>query len=66
MGKENIQWLEKTYGKDNVVHAALHMDESTPHIAAYIVPEKDGKLNCREFLGGRESSKIYRPVTPRQ
>lgn len=52
--KRNLQFLAKTYGKENVVHAVLHMDETTPHIVAYVVPEKDGKLNCRAYLGGRE------------
>ena len=36
--KDNIDWLLKTYGADNVVSAALHMDEETPHIHATIVP----------------------------
>lgn len=52
--RKNLQFLAKTYGKQNVVHAVLHLDESTPHIVAYVVPEKDGKLNCRAYLGGRE------------
>ena len=36
--KDNIDWLRKTYGADNVVSAVLHMDEETPHIYATIVP----------------------------
>lgn len=52
--KRNISWLEKTYGKENVVHAALHLDESTPHIVAYVVPEIEGRLNARAIFGGRE------------
>lgn len=52
--RKNLQFLAKTYGKENLAHAVLHMDEETPHIVAYIVPEKDGKLNCRAYLGGRE------------
>ena len=52
--RRNMQFLIKTYGKENVVHAALHLDETTPHIVAYVVPEKGGKLNCRAYLGGRE------------
>ena len=35
---DNIEWLRKTYGADNVVSAVLHMDEETPHIHATIVP----------------------------
>ena len=33
-----MQWLQETYGKENVVSAVLHMDEHTPHIHATIVP----------------------------
>ena len=36
--KDNIDWLRKTYGTDNVVSAVLHMDEETTHIHATIVP----------------------------
>ena len=36
--QDNLDWLRKTYGTDNVVSAVLHMDEETPHIRATIVP----------------------------
>ena len=36
--QDNMQWLQETYGKENVVSAVLHMDEHTPHIHATIVP----------------------------
>ena len=36
--QDNVDWLRKTYGADNVVSAVLHMDEETPHIHATIVP----------------------------
>lgn len=52
--KKNIEFLRLKYGKDNVAHAVLHMDETTPHIVAYVVPEFNGKLNAREHLGGRD------------
>lgn len=53
--KEAQDWLNDQYGKENVVSVHLHMDESTPHMHAVVVPiDRKGKLNCREFLGGRE------------
>lgn len=52
--KRNVAWLRHFFGKENVVHAALHLDESTPHVVAYVVPESEGRLNCRGILGGRE------------
>ncbi len=36
--QDNVDWLRKTYGTDNVVWAVLHMDEETPHLHATIVP----------------------------
>ncbi len=46
------EWLVNRYG-DRIVRAELHLDESTPHIHAYMVPlDEQGKLNCRALLGG--------------
>jgi len=36
----NIAWLNERFGKDRVRLAVLHLDEQTPHIAAYVVPLK--------------------------
>lgn len=36
----NIAWLNERFGKDRVKLAVLHLDEQTPHIAAYVVPLK--------------------------
>lgn len=41
--KGNIEWLQDTFGKDNVVSAVLHMDEKTPHIHATVVPIVQGE-----------------------
>lgn len=48
-----LAWLRKRHGADNVVSSTVHLDESTPHLVAYVVPRtKDGRLSCRDFLGG--------------
>jgi hypothetical protein len=52
--KVNMAWLEERYGKENIAGAYLHMDESTPHLHAVIVPVVDGKLNAKHYFGGRE------------
>ena len=36
--KDSCGWLQKTFGKENVVSALLHLDEKTPHIHATVVP----------------------------
>lgn len=40
---DSIQWLQATFGRENVVAAHLHMDEKTPHIHAAIVPIVTGE-----------------------
>lgn len=52
--RANIDWLRDTFGKENVVHAVMHCDESTPHLVAYVVPEKAGRLNARAITGTPE------------
>ena len=47
--KDNLKFLEETFGKDNVISAVLHLDEKTPHVTAIILPvDCKNKLNCRE------------------
>ena len=36
----NIAWLNNRFGKERVKFAVLHLDEQTPHIAAYVAPLK--------------------------
>lgn len=51
-----LTWLREKHGAENVVYAGIHRDENTPHMYAYVVPiDKNGKLNCRAFLGGSKA-----------
>lgn len=45
--RDNVNWLKKTYGEENVVAATLHMDESTPHIHASVVPIVQGERRIK-------------------
>ena len=57
---DNLQWLHRTFGKENTVSAVLHMDKHTPHIHATVVPivtgerrkarkkQEDGKRSYRK------------------
>ena len=40
---DNLQWLHRTFGKENTVSAVLHIDEHTPHIHATVVPIVTGE-----------------------
>ncbi|MEL5719495.1 MobV family relaxase [Treponema pedis] len=51
----SIKWLKNKFGEENLVFMAVHLDETTPHLSAIVVPiDEKGKLNCRSYLGGRE------------
>lgn len=50
-----FRWLQARHGRENVISATIHYDESTPHMVAYAVPmTADNRLSCRDFLGGPE------------
>lgn len=56
--KTNYNFLKKYFG-DNCVYAVLHMDETTPHIHALIVPVMTNKkglphLNNSFYFGSKE------------
>lgn len=51
--KASIDWLKARHGEENVVCLNVQLDETSPHLVAYVVPlTKDGRLSARDFLGG--------------
>lgn len=49
----SIDWLKTRHGAENVVCLNVQLDETSPHLVAYVVPlTKDGRLSARDFLGG--------------
>lgn len=67
-----VRWLEARHGKTNIVCVNMQLDETSPHLVAYVVPlTKDGRLSAKDFLGGRKvlsemqtdfAEKIGKPV----
>ena len=52
--KKSLEFLNKKYGKENVIACSIHRDETTPHLIVYIVPiDEKGGLNAKKWLGGR-------------
>lgn len=41
--KDSLDWVKQTFGEKNVVAATLHLDETTPHIHATVVPIVTGE-----------------------
>lgn len=48
-------WLNHTFGEDNILQFDYHADETTPHVQAIVIPvTEDGRLSAKDWLGGRE------------
>ncbi|SDY98402.1 MobV family relaxase [Hymenobacter psychrophilus] len=49
--KDNRAYVEKKYGKENVIAFQLQQDETTPHCHVVIVPiTADGRLSARDLI----------------
>ena len=49
-----LDWLCRRHGKENVLSAVIHRDETTPHLTAMVIPLGErGHLNARSFTGGK-------------
>ena len=50
-----LEFLRLKHGKQNIISAALHLDETSPHLVVYAVPlNAAGKLCAKDFLGDSE------------
>lgn len=51
------KWLHDRHGKANVVSSAIHTDERTPHLVAYVVPlvEREAKTRKRSLIVGKDN-----------
>ena len=50
----SLEWTQGFFGKDNVIAAVLHMDESQPHVQYILRPEWEGKLNAAHYINGKK------------
>ncbi len=49
------QWLIERHGAENIICCTRHLDETSPHLCAYVVPiATNGKLNASHWLDGRK------------
>ncbi|GAB3374756.1 MobV family relaxase [Massilia agri] len=54
---EKLTWefIEKTFGKENIVYAVVHKDETTPHFQVSVIPvNPKGKISATHFFDGRK------------
>ncbi|WP_438531657.1 MobV family relaxase, partial [Cetobacterium sp.] len=53
--EKSLEFLERKFGKENIISAKVHKDESTPHLHAVIVPlHSDGSLSMKKFVDGKK------------
>jgi len=58
--QDNINWMKKTFGADNVLSMQLHLDEGTPHIHSIIILiTEDGRLCAKDFTYGKKKMSQY-------
>ncbi|WP_251622782.1 MobV family relaxase [Odoribacter lunatus] len=61
---DNLEWLRETFGKENIVSAVLHMDETTPHIHATLVPIVTGERRKAKVAQQQNGKKKYKKKNP--
>lgn len=44
------EFFSERYGKENVISAVVHLDESTPHLHFNLMPVTDGRLCAKELF----------------
>lgn len=55
--RDSMRWCEDTFGRENIVFAVVHKDETTPHIHVQIIPIYDGVLNASKYIGPSAKNK---------
>lgn len=54
--QDSLEFLENEYGKENMLYASVHLDESTPHMHFGVVPiTEDGRLSAKEVVGNKKA-----------
>lgn len=52
---DNYRFFADRHGEENIIRAAVHLDEKTPHMHLIVVPlTSDGRLSAKDFYGKKE------------
>jgi hypothetical protein len=52
---KNLEYIIRTYGKENICQATLHKDESAQHIHFLVTPIFQNSFNAKHWLAGRQA-----------
>ena len=57
--RDSREWFANRYGGKNIVHATVHLDETTPHMHLGLVPiTADGRLSAKDIFTKKEMADI--------
>lgn len=58
--QRSYDFMAARYGKENILSAVVHMDETTPHMHLYLVPvTQDNRLCCKEIFDKRGLAALH-------
>lgn len=53
--KKCLEFAQGRFGKENVISAKVHKDETTPHLHLVFIPlHSDGRLSMKKFIDGKK------------
>lgn len=53
--EEAYNFIKSEFGKENIIYATVHLDETTPHMHLGFVPiTSDGRLSAKHWLDGKK------------
>lgn len=61
--KSNLAFIQERYGKENVMYASVHKDETTPHMHVGLVPiTKEKKLSAKQIFNKVEMKQLQEAI----
>jgi hypothetical protein len=55
---ECTRYFAEKYGKENIISAVVHNDETTPHLHLNLMPIRNGWLCCKDLFNRTELTKL--------
>lgn len=60
--EECVNFIANKFGRENIISAIVHMDETNPHMHLNIVPIVNGKLCSKDLYDKRKLSKLQTEI----
>lgn len=58
--EKSLEFIEKKYGKENIISATVHLDEKTPHMHVNFVPiTQDNRLSAKDLFKRDDLIKLH-------